>query len=271
MKQPFYRDIRCIQISFMGVLFSYGVLVFDLSLSWTQLFMTFVAGLLTQFFWIKKFNLKINSLLSAMITCLSLVLLLRSSNFWIHPLAAFIAINSKFIIQYKGQHFFNPSAFGIFIVLLLEGAWLSPGQWGSNISLAVWMAAIGCFIANKVHRMDTAWLFLIFYLGGLLMRNTYLGYEMPVFYHAASNGSLLLFAFFMISDPKTSPNHFAGKILFTCLVALTALMSNYYFYIENGLIYSLVFWSCFIPLLNYQFQANPFHWKMEKENNKVLT
>ena len=271
MNQPFYKDIRCIQISFMGALFSYGVFVFDLSLSWTQVVITFVSGLLTQFFWIKKLNLKTNSLLSATITCLSLALLLRSYNLWIHPLAVFIAINSKFMIQYKRQHFFNPSAFGIFVVLLLEGAWLSPGQWGSNISLAIWMIAVGCFIASRVHRMDTAWLFLIFYLGGLLIRNTYLGYEIPVFYHAASNGSLLLFAFFMISDPKTSPNHLMGKILFTSLVALTALICNYYFYIENSLIYSLVFWSCSIPLLNYQFQATPFHWKIEKESNKVLT
>ena len=78
MNQPFYRDIRCIQISFMGVLFSYGVLAFDFSLLWTQIVVTFVAGLLTQFFWIKKFKLKTNSLLSATITCLSLALLLRS-------------------------------------------------------------------------------------------------------------------------------------------------------------------------------------------------
>ena len=271
MNQPFYKDIRCLQISFMGALFSYGVLKFDLSLSWTQIVMTFVAGLLTQFFWIKKCNLKISSLLSATITCLSLALLLRSYNLWIHPLAACIAINSKFMIQHKRQHFFNPSALGIFVVLLLEGAWISPGQWGSNVSLAVWMVACGCFIASRVHRMDTAWLFLIFYLGGLLIRNTYLGYEMPVFYHAASNGSLLLFAFFMISDPKTSPNHFIGKILFTFLVALSTLICNYYFYIDNGLIYSLVFWSCSIPLLNYQFQATSFQWKIEKETSKALT
>ena len=188
MNQPFYKDIRCIQISFMGVLFSYGVLAFDLSLLWTQILVTFVAGLLTQLFWIKKFKLKMNSFLSTTITCLSLALLLRSDNLWVHPLAAFIAINSKFMIQHKKQHFFNPSAFGIFTVLLLDGSWLSPGQWGSNVSLAIWFVALGCLIASRVHRMDIAWLFLTFYLGGLLMRNTYLGYEMAVFYHAASNG-----------------------------------------------------------------------------------
>ena len=253
----------------MGMLFSYGVLVFDLSLLWMQVVLTFASGLLTQFFWKKKFNLSRGSFLSAFITCLSLVLLLRSDNLWIHPLASFIAISSKFCIQYKKQHFFNPSAFSIFVVLLLEGAWLSPGQWGSHISLSIWMVAFGCFIAGKVHRMDIAWLFLSFYLGGLLMRDVYLGYEMAVFYHAALSGSLLLFAFFMISDPRTSPNHLIGKVVFTFFVAFVSLVLHYYFYIQNGLIYSLVACSCFIPLLNKKFQAKPFQWN-EKEGSRAV-
>ena len=162
----FYKDIRYLQISFMGILFSYGVWAFDLSLVWTQVVITFAVGLSTQIFWINRLKLKANSLLSAIITCFSLALLLRSHNLWIHPLATFIAIHSKFLIQYKKQHFFNPSAFGIFAVLLLGQAWLSPGQWGSEVSLAIWMIAAGCLIASRVHRMDTAWLFLVFYLGG---------------------------------------------------------------------------------------------------------
>ena len=244
----------------MGILLSYGVLAFDLSLLWVQAVLTFTSGILTQLFWMKKLKLKLNSLLSALITCLSLALLLRSNNLWIHPLAAFIAINSKFFIQRKRQHFFNPSAFGIFAVLLLEGAWLSPGQWGSGVSLSVWMIAFGCLIAGRVHRMDIAWLFLVFYLGGLLIRDIYLGYEMAVFYHAALNGSLLLFAFFMISDPRSSPNHLMGKIIFTFFVAFSSLVLHYYFYMQNGLIYALVACSCFVPLLNQKFQASPFQW-----------
>ncbi|MDE0518965.1 MAG: RnfABCDGE type electron transport complex subunit D [Bdellovibrionales bacterium] len=269
----FYKDIRYVQIAFMGVLFSYGVLVFDLSLLWTQVVLTFAAGLLTQFFWKKKLyrsgiekkgNLSRGHFLSAFITCLSLVLLLRSDNLWIHPLASFIAISSKFCIQYNKQHFFNPSAFGIFVVLLLGEAWLSPGQWGSHISLSIWMVAVGCFIVTKVHRMDISWFFLLFYLGGLLIRDLYLGYEMAVFYHAALSGSLLLFAFFMISDPRTSPNHLVGKAIFTFFVAFTSLVLHYYFYIQNGLIYSLVAGSCFVPLLNKKFQARPFQWNKKE-------
>lgn len=248
------------QILFMGGLFSYGVWFFDLSLLWAQVILTFASGLLTQYFWMRRLKLQTHSLLSVFITCFSLTLLLRSDNLWIHPLAASLAIHSKFLIQYKRQHFFNPSALGIFAVLPWAEAWLSPGQWGSGTSLAIWMIAFGCLIASKVHRMDTAWLFLVFYLGGLLIRNIYLGYEMAVFYHAALKGSLLLFAFFMISDPRSSPNHIIGKTIFTFVVATMALVLHYYFYMENGLIYALVVGCCLVPLLNHKFQSRPFQW-----------
>ena len=257
-------DIRYIQLVFMGVLLSYGVLAFDLSILKTQIILTFLSGVFTQLFWIKVLKLKSKSLLSALISSLSIALLLRSDNIWIHPLAAFIAINSKFFIQSKRQHFYNPSALGIFIVLLLGSSWLSPGQWSSSVSLAVWMVACGCFIVSRVHRIDISWLFLFFYLGGLLVRNIYLGYEMAIFFHSALNGSLLLFAFFMISDPRTSPNHFLSKALFTFFVAITTLIFQYYFYMQNGLIYSLVFWSSFNPLLNKIFQADAFEWNNKK-------
>lgn len=257
-------DIRYIQLVFMGGLLSYGVLAFDLSILKTQIVLTFLSGILTQLFWVKILKLKSSSLLSALISSLSIVLLLRSDNIWIHPLAAFIAINSKFFIQNKRQHFYNPSALGIFIVLFLGASWLSPGQWSSSVSLAVWMVACGCFIVRRVHRIDISWLFLFFYLSGLLVRNIYLGYEMAIFFHSALNGSLLLFAFFMISDPRTSPNHFLGKAIFTFFVAISTLIFQYYFYMQNGLIYSLIFWSSFIPLLNKVFQANAFEWNNRK-------
>ena len=262
-KYVFYKDIRYVQIFFMGGLFSYGVLLFDLSLHWIQIILTFISGLFTQLFWIKRLQLKISGFLSASITCLSVILLLRSNHFWLHPLVACLAVNSKFFIQYNRQHFINPSAFGIVVALLFGEAWLSPGQWGSHISLAVWMVAFGCFIVGRVYRMDTAWLFLVFYLGGLLIRNIYLGYEMTVFYHASLSGSLLLFAFFMISDPKSSPHHFIGKIIFTFCIALTALILHYYFYMQNGFIYALVFLSFLVPFLNNRFPANSFQWGKE--------
>ncbi len=255
------KDVRYIQIIFLASLFIYGLWMFDLSFRWMQVPLTLASGLLTQFFWIKKLNLKSHSFLSALISSLSIVLLLRSHNLWMHPLAAFIAIHSKFLLQYKGQHIFNPSALGIFAILLWNKAWISPGQWGSGISISAWVIAVGCLIAGQMRQSHTAWLFLIFYLGGVLIRNIYLGYEMAVFYHTALKGSFLIFAFFMISDPRSAPHHFMGQVVFSSFVAIAALTFHYYFFMENGLIYALMIGSCLVPFLNHYFQAPSFQWR----------
>ena len=260
----FLKDIRLIQIATIGSLLSYGVWRFDFSLSLLQVGFTFFVGLMSQYFWIKKLQLKKTSLLSAFISCLGIVILLRSNNLWIHPLAGVIAVNSKFFIQYKKQHFFNPSALGIFFVLFLPDSWLSPGQWGSLVPLSVWLTAIGFFIVRKTRFVETSWLFLLFYLGAVLLRNIWLSYEIEVFYHTALKGSLLLFAFFMISDPRTAPNHFMGQIIFTFFVAIISVLFQYYYYEENALIYALILASCLTPLVNRIFPAKSFEWKTKE-------
>ena len=192
---------------------------------------------------------------------MSIALLLRSSHFWIHPLSAILAISSKFLIQKNRRHFFNPSALGIFLVLFLPGAWLSPGQWGSLLLMGAWVTVFGSLIVKGVKRFDISWLFLFFYLGGLFIRNTWLGYEWAVFKHSFLNGSLLVFAFFMISDPKSSPDHVLGKAIQAFFVAIISLFLHYYLYRPNGWIYSLVFSSPLVPLLNAFFKAKPFEWR----------
>ena len=229
--------------------------------------MTFAAGLATQAFWILRLRLSYRSLLSALISCLGIALLLRANGLWIHPLIASLSISSKFFLQIHRRHFFNPSALGIVVALLvLPNTWLSPGQWGSAVSTGVWFVAIGGLIATRARRIDISWLFLIFYLGGLFLRNLYLGYEIEIFWHSASSGSLLLFAFFMISDPKTSPDHFVAKAMQALVVALVSLFLHYYFYKTNGYIYALVGTSLLVPFLNQWMRAKPFEWRRHENS-----
>ena len=71
--------------------------------------------------------------MSASITCLGLSLLLRSSVWWAHPALASLAISSKFVLNGRGDIFFNPSALGVMVALvLLPNCWASPGQWEAN-------------------------------------------------------------------------------------------------------------------------------------------
>src|SRR4051794_35402280 len=98
---------------------------------------------------------------SPLITGLSLSLLLRAEEPWLHALAAVIAIGSKFVFRIGGKHIWNPAGFAIVVLLLAgSGVWISPGQWGST----VWFAALLCFFAILVlqaaRRSDIAVFFL---------------------------------------------------------------------------------------------------------------
>lgn len=261
-------DIRFLQIFVMASLLSLGVYIYDFSLSSQQVGFTFTAGLLAQLFWINKYKLSGASLLSAGITCLGLVLLLRSNNLWLHPLIAVIAISSKFLIQKNKQHIFNPTAIGLVIALtLFSDGWLSPGQWGAQFILAFWFVALGSVLTFRARQLDMAWYFLLFYIGGMAVRNLYLGYEIEILIHAVKNGSLLLFAFFMITDPKTTPSHRNSKILFAFIIAASSLVCRYYFYFNHSYIYCLVIANLFVPFFNNKFIAPKFQWRVYEKKS----
>ena len=129
------------------------------------------------------------------------------------------------------------------------------------------MIAIGSLLTRRAKQFDLAWVFLLFYVGGIAVRNLYLGYELPITFHAAQNGALLLFAFFMITDPRTAPNHFRGKLVFAFFVALLALVFRFHYYNNHGLIYSLFIVSFIVPFLNKIFVSKPFQWSQNESHN----
>ncbi len=105
---------------------------------------------------------------SAIITCLSLTLLLRADNLLAHPIAAAAAISSKSLFRFRGKHLFNPATFGIiFAIIFLPGTWVSPGQWGQDFAIAGWVLMLGMLVTNRARRGDISWTFLAFYLGAL--------------------------------------------------------------------------------------------------------
>ncbi|NBW83282.1 hypothetical protein EBR21_16150, partial [bacterium] len=66
-------DSRILMMTVMASLLGAGVFAFDFSLHWTQIALTFVAGLGCQYAWMKTRGLKTHSMLSACITCFGTV------------------------------------------------------------------------------------------------------------------------------------------------------------------------------------------------------
>jgi Na+-translocating ferredoxin:NAD+ oxidoreductase RnfD subunit len=78
--------------------------------------------------------------------------------------------------------------------------------------------------------------------------------------HRLENGALLLFTFFMISDPRTTPNARAGRILFAFLVASGAWYIQFRLFRTNGPLWSLAAMSTTIPLIDRLLPGTRYEW-----------
>ena len=72
----------------------------------------------------------------------------------------------------------------------------------------------------------------------------------------------------MISDPKTTPDSRAGRILFALLVAGGAAYVQFVLYRTNGLLWSLALCSLLTPLVDYLLPGTKYQWNSPTSGNK---
>ena len=198
---------------------------------------------------------------STVSTGLSLGLLLRSHDPWVWLIAPVLAMGGKFLIRINGKHLFNPSAFAIVLLLLSsDRVWVSPGQWGTTIWLGAFALSAGCLILARVARLDLAAAFLGFHMSLLLFRAWWLGDPLAIPLHQIQSGSLLIFALFMLTDPRSTPDSRYGRLIFAAAVAGFAHWLIFHWQIREGLLYALVTVSCTTPLIDRFWPASRFTW-----------
>jgi len=204
----------------------------------------------------------LNSLRSALITALGLCLLLRGNSYQTMALAGFLAIACKFLFRWGNKHFFNPANFGIIAALVLTNdAWVSPGQWGTDWWYLILFAGMGGVVLKKVGRWDTSVTFLLTYAGLEAVRNFWLGWSLDVWLHQLSSGSLLLFALFMLTDPRSIPNATKGRMCWAVAIAVVTIILQDYFYLTTAIFWALFIISPITILLDMIWSAPRFNWK----------
>ena len=256
-----HADARLFQIAFLGTLLAAGVLLRDFNLRPQQMALAFCAGLVTQALFLRALRIRHAGLLSATITCFGLSILLRADSLWVHPLAASLAIASKFVLRVNGKHVCNPANLGVVAsLLLLPGTWISPGQWGSDLAYAGWFVVLGALVTRQARRWDVSWMFLACNLGLIALRVAWLGQTWSVFTHQLQSGALLLFAFFMISDPMTIPNRRSMRMLYALVVAIAAFCWQFALFRPNALVWALFLCTPLVPVLDRLVPGAKFSW-----------
>jgi Na+-transporting NADH:ubiquinone oxidoreductase subunit NqrB len=256
-----FSDARDFQILFLLSFFSIGICVRDFTVRWDCVLAVILSSVFTQMIADRIWNSTNPSIRSALITAISLCLLLRANHWSIMIFAGSISVLSKFVFRFRDKHFFNPSNFGIVAVLLLmNDGWVTPGQWGEEILFALFFVGAGLMVVRKVGRWDTTAVFLFSYALLEASRNYWLGWTWDVFAHRLTSGSLLLFAFFMITDPRAIPDHARGRILFAILVASVAFVLRNYFFLPTAIFWALFVLSPVTVLLDRMWSSKRFQW-----------
>jgi Na+-transporting NADH:ubiquinone oxidoreductase subunit NqrB len=258
-------DPRWFQIGALAGLLAWGLLGLDFDVSAWRIALLLSAALGTQFACTRAFRLPVFDPKSALISGLSLCLLLRSNSAWLALLAAAAAIASKFLLRWNGKHVFNPTIFGIAAVLLATGeAWVSPAQWGNAAFFAFLLACAGGLVVFRSARSDVTLAFLGAYVALVVGRSLWLGEPLAIPLHRLESGALLIFSFFMISDPKTTPDSRAGRLLFALLVAAGAAWVQFRLFRTNGPIWSLFALSPLVPLMDRILPGRRYAWAFPK-------
>ena len=261
------QDARVWQLAVLGGVLLFGVFSLDFPLSLRVIGCTLASGILGEYL--------LSALpragrsprpLSASISALSVLLLFRSTVFWTYPLVTLIALASKYVIRFRGQHWLNPTNCGVLTGVLLLPGWLSSGQWGHTATLPLALGGFGILVLLRAGRLDSALTFLGVSILLEFARIIYYGYPFAVLAHRFHNGALWLFTFYMLTDPKTTPRQHWGRVWHASVVALLAFFLSEWWYWKDTFLWALLFAAPLVPTLDWlQDNARLVVNKVEKE------
>ena len=220
---------------------------------------------------------------SAMLTGSGVALILRvsgtlpddpwgTSSLGLYAAIAGLSLLTKYVIRYRGTHVFNPSNIGLVVAFVVLGSsrvepldfWWAP--------LNVWMVAAyvaivggGLLITRRLHLLALAATFWVALAAGTGVLAAS-GHCMVANWAFApvcgfdfwrvivTSPEVMIFLFFMITDPRTVPTGRVGRLVFGVLVALasTLLMApqTNEFGTKVGLLAGLVILCVATPVLN---------------------
>lgn len=140
---------------------------------------------------------------------------------WVGLAAVTLAFLAKYLIRSR-QQWLNPAAFGIFISSLVFG--LPVGWWvtGDSRVGAVVLVVGMIYILYKLRRLWLPATFLLVYYGYFLLWPQGLDLSLLL------DGTVLLFAFVMLPEPRTSPNLGIWRYSFGFLVVGLVIGLNFF-------------------------------------------
>lgn len=167
---------------------------------------------------------RIVNLQSAYITGISISLLVKpqAALLWPFALGAVIAIASKYVLQYRGRHLWNPSNFAVSLLLLVahDNVAILSHQWGNDLATNLVIWCFGLAIALRVGVLHVTLTYVGSFLVLAVLRNLLIGGPLLAELAPITGPMYQLFIFFMITDPRTTVSTPRGRMIVAALVAV---------------------------------------------------
>ena len=129
----------------------------------------------------------------------------------------------------------------------------------------MWFLALGGLVTRRIGRWDVSLVFLGTWAALLAARLVWLDYSWDpgaaMWWQQIGNGAVLLFAFFMISDPMTTPQNRHARMAYAFCVALAAFVWQWVLFKPHGLIVMLFWASWTVPVVNLLWTQARFAWR----------
>src|SRR5271170_776849 len=219
-------DNRYIAPAFITCILLVGHLSFGILESYPKTLLAIITSIALELALGRMFLHKWLNPASAYITGISVGILVRSPAYWPYALCAAISITSKYALRVKGRHIWNPSNFGISVMLFLAPETVASLsiQWGNYLlpMLVIW--ALGSVIIARLHRFHISGIYVASFLAFAFLRSWMTGSPWQSEVAPITGPMYQLFIFFMITDPKTTVRSKRGQCVVVFLVAVLELV-----------------------------------------------
>ncbi len=173
------------------------------------------------FLWRKRHRWEFPS--GAILTGLLIVMVLSPRTPWYVPAcSSAIAIVSKYVFRTRAANIFNPAALAL--VLAFYAFHTAQSWWGALPNLTpfalIALFASGVFIADRVNKMPLVLMFLaVYFLLFSLAAFVSDPSQVAEIFRAPDLHAALFFAFFILTDPPTSPVKYGDQLICAVIVA----------------------------------------------------
>jgi Na+-translocating ferredoxin:NAD+ oxidoreductase RnfD subunit len=231
-------DNRYIAPLFITCILLAGHLSYGILESYKKTALAIIAAIITELILGRIFFGKWLNLASAYITGISVGILVRSPAYWPYALCSVISIMSKYVLRVKGRHIWNPSNFGIAVLLFLaaETVAVLSIQWGNNYwsLLVIWI--LGSIIIWRARRFHISATYVASFFLFALLRSWITGDPLLAEIAPITGPMYQLFVFFMITDPKTTVRSRTGQ----CVVAFCVALAEFILRLDQ-VVYAPIF------------------------------